>query len=99
MDYPCLPNVCNLDTHLKREGTGRLWPGGDGEGREEEELLYRLRWTTLGYHYDWNTKEYYEDRKSPFPPDLSQLSSFILDAAGFPRYTHRNFCLTVCDTI
>lgn len=22
----------------------------------KDDLLYRLRWVTLGYHYDWNTK-------------------------------------------
>jgi DNA alkylation damage repair protein AlkB len=85
VDYPCLPNVCNLDTHVRREGTGQVWPDGRGGGREED-LLYKLRWTTLGYHYDWNTKQYYEDRKSPFPLHLAQLSTFILRVAGFPGY-------------
>jgi alkylated DNA repair protein alkB family protein 1 len=85
VDYPCLPNVCNLDTHVRREGTGQVWPDGRGGGREED-LLYKLRWTTLGYHYDWNTKQYYEDRKSPFPLHLAQLSTFILRVAGFPGF-------------
>ena len=90
MDYPCLPNVCNLDTHTRREGTGQVWPDGQEEGGDKDDLLYKLRWTTLGYHYDWNTKKYYEDRKSPFPSDLAQLSAFILKAAGFPGYVQHN---------
>ena len=47
--------------------------------------LYRLRWVTLGYHYDWNTKEYYRDRWSPFPAGLGEMATFILKACGFPK--------------
>ena len=90
VDYPCLPNICSLDAHFKREGTGRVWPvqgGGQhwAKGREGD-MLTKLRWVTLGYHYDWTEKEYSEDHKSPFPPDLARLSSFILEVAGFPGY-------------
>ena len=58
VDYPCRPNVCNLDAHVKREGEGQLWPEGDKGTLQlrKEDLLYKLRWVTLGYHYDWNTK-------------------------------------------
>eukprot|EP01104_Vermistella_antarctica_P003697 TRINITY_DN1394_c0_g2_i1.p1 TRINITY_DN1394_c0_g2~~TRINITY_DN1394_c0_g2_i1.p1 ORF type:complete len:234 (+),score=49.63 TRINITY_DN1394_c0_g2_i1:183-884(+) len=30
-------------------------------------LLPQLRWTTLGYHYDWTTREYRHDFRAPFP--------------------------------
>ncbi len=46
--------------------------------------LHRLRWVTLGYHYDWGKKEYSSENKSPFPDDLGALSSFILHCIGFP---------------
>ena len=124
-DYPCKPNICNLDAHMQRDGDGSLWPhnrsdqvyksdicsvescrGGipsvperkrmkisQGNAEKEEALpipkespLYRLRWVTLGYHYNWTTKEYKSDMRSPFPSDLAQLSSLILHHAGFPRY-------------
>ena len=50
MDYPCYPNVCNLDAHMTREGLGQLWsPGHDG-------MMKKLTWVTLGYHYNWSTK-------------------------------------------
>ena len=26
------------------------------KGLSKNSLLYKLRWVTLGYHYDWNTK-------------------------------------------
>ncbi len=48
-------------------------------------LLYRLRWVTLGYHYDWTTKEYSDERKSEFPQDLAQLAQFICSQAGFTK--------------
>ena len=56
---------------------------GDRVGRGSD--LYRLRWVTLGYHYDWNTKEYYKERWSPFPAGLGDMAAFILKASGFPK--------------
>ena len=47
--------------------------------------LYKLRWVTLGYQYDWNTKEYYRDRWSPFPEELAEMATAILKVCGFPR--------------
>ena len=47
--------------------------------------LYRLRWVTLGYHYDWNTKEYYKERWSPFPAGLGEMAAFVLKVSGFPK--------------
>jgi hypothetical protein len=135
MDYPCLPNICNLDAHLQRTGRGALWPDGgqlstepslcrspetkkksraktkitpdddaelshkppepkksrtSGSNLEtaltltKESPLYRLRWVTLGYHYDWTKKEYNSENTSPFPEDLATLSSVILRCVGFP---------------
>lgn len=55
------------------------------EGMNKDSDLYRLRWVTLGYHYDWNTKEYYQDRWSPFPEDLAEMAAFILNVCGFSK--------------
>lgn len=116
VDYPCKPNICNLDAHIVRNREGRLWPeanpsisedsqaSGDKivdseeeraskrvklskekEGLSKDSDLYRLRWVTLGYQYDWNTKEYYRDRWSPFPNDLGEMAVFILSVCGFPK--------------
>ena len=138
VDYPCRPNLCNLDAHMEREGQGCLWPGQDQDpmtmvslelgssssssscepptakrsklamGKAEEtttsttttttttttavrpvskdSALYRLRWVTLGYHYDWNKKAYNSKNRSSFPEDLATLSSFILHCVGFSGY-------------
>lgn len=37
----------------------------------------KLRWVTLGYHYNWNDKTYSETEKSDFPSDLAYLSKYI----------------------
>ena len=112
MDYPCRPNVCNLDAHIQRDGRGCLWPddsllSDDGldscaspepkRSRRTSEPetgtllavakdspLYKLRWVTLGYHYDWGKKEYCSENKSAFPDDLAALCTFILGCVGYP---------------
>ena len=42
----------------------------------------KLRWATLGYHHDWDTKVYSEDNKGEFPADLASLSAGIVKALG-----------------
>lgn len=51
----------------------------------KDSMLYKLRWVTLGYHYNWSDKEYSPDHKSTFPEELGKLSSFVLSAVGFPE--------------
>uniref|UniRef100_A0A914VTG7 Fe2OG dioxygenase domain-containing protein n=1 Tax=Plectus sambesii TaxID=2011161 RepID=A0A914VTG7_9BILA len=75
--YPEAPNVTNLDAHSDQKLT-QIWRGGD---------LNRLRWTTLGYHYDWLLKEYRDESRSPFPSDLDALSRTVAAAAGFDGFT------------
>ena len=121
VDYPCKPNISNLDAHMERCGHGCLWPHEDSPSEQDttctspqpkktrfatctctnnirlssvkeggasvipkNSALYRLRWVTLGYHYDWNTKTYSSVNRSVFPADLAELSSFILHCAGYP---------------
>lgn len=51
------------------------------------ELQYKLRWVTLGYHHNWDTKHYDSHHQSPFPSDLAKLTQFILAAVGFPEFS------------
>lgn len=51
-----------------------------------DSLLQKLRWVTLGYHYDWNTKLYYKQSHSPFPDDLFRLTQCVLRVLGFPLF-------------
>ncbi|KAG7510634.1 nucleic acid dioxygenase ALKBH1 [Solea senegalensis] len=91
--YPQKPNVCNLDMHMSPSETQDIWgkslqglsraPSGKNEPKT---LLERLRWVTLGYHYNWDTKTYSANHYTPFPADLHQLSSQITAACGFPGF-------------
>lgn len=54
---------------------------------EKERLRTALRWCTLGYHHQWDTKVYSEDMKHNFPVDLATLSSYIANVLGFGKYS------------
>ena len=45
-------------------------------------VVDKLRWATLGYHHDWDTKVYSEDDRGEFPSDLAGLSAGIVQALG-----------------
>ncbi|XP_069576884.1 nucleic acid dioxygenase ALKBH1 [Brachyistius frenatus] len=91
--YTQKPNICNLDMHMSPSDTRDIWdksvhglrrpPGGQ---RDPKTLLERLRWVTLGYHYNWDTKTYSADSCSPFPADLHLLSSHVTAVCGFPGF-------------
>ena len=53
-----------------------------------ESFARRLRWSTLGYQYDWTTKTYNFDPASviPFPKDLAEWSSSFAFELGFPDF-------------
>uniref|UniRef100_A0A0B6ZDN0 Fe2OG dioxygenase domain-containing protein n=2 Tax=Arion vulgaris TaxID=1028688 RepID=A0A0B6ZDN0_9EUPU len=53
---------------------------------DKQDPLRKLRWTTLGYHYNWTTKEYSEDSKAPFPPDVNCLSQYLAACLGYVPY-------------
>ncbi|KAK2878951.1 hypothetical protein Q8A67_019742 [Cirrhinus molitorella] len=91
--YPQKPNVCNLDMHMSSVETENIWEKsidvirrkGCGK-REPKTLLEKLRWVTLGYHYDWNSKTYSPDHYTPFPKELHSLSYKVAAACGFPGF-------------
>eukprot|EP00118_Oscarella_pearsei_P015658 m.142697 g.142697 ORF g.142697 m.142697 type:complete len:339 (+) comp38367_c0_seq2:179-1195(+) len=89
-DYPLAPNACNLDVNLEPLDRGCLWEKHvllekKPEGHQVD-FLNKLRWVTLGYHYDWDRKIYHKERVSEFPQDLSALSLFMVEALGFEKY-------------
>ncbi|KAM5243812.1 nucleic acid dioxygenase ALKBH1 isoform 1-T1 [Hipposideros larvatus] len=61
--YSQKPNVCNLDKHMAKEETQDLWEQSKEflrykkvNKRRPRSLLEKLRWVTLGYHYNWDSK-------------------------------------------
>ncbi|KAG5857773.1 hypothetical protein ANANG_G00022930 [Anguilla anguilla] len=92
--YPQKPNVCNLDMHMSASETGHIWEDSTqlmrskvSGKREPKTLLEKLRWVTLGYHYNWDTKTYSAEQHTPFPADLHTLSNHVAAACGFPGFT------------
>ncbi|XP_077319718.1 nucleic acid dioxygenase ALKBH1 [Lithobates pipiens] len=91
--YPRKPNVCNLDLHVSPEQTADLWSISEKQlrnkmtqKRREKTLLEKLRWVTLGFHYNWDTKKYYKETFTPFPADLGELSRCVALACGFSNF-------------
>ena len=56
----------------------------------ENKLIRKIRWITLGYQYNWTTKEYNFDEidaSTVFPTDLAQWTRQAVEALGFgPNY-------------
>ncbi|XP_022694322.1 nucleic acid dioxygenase ALKBH1-like isoform X1 [Varroa jacobsoni] len=83
LDFPERPNVTNLET-LPASVTRRI-----GESRVlnvvlDVELRKKLRWTTLGYHHDWNSKVYDLANYTTFPSDLARCAAvFAEQVAGY----------------
>ncbi|XP_047915643.2 nucleic acid dioxygenase ALKBH1 [Anser cygnoides] len=91
--YTQKPNVCNLDLHMAPEKTVDLWGQSKEQLRrkgsskcEPRSLLEKLRWVTLGYHYNWDTKKYTANHHTPFPSDLAFLSEQVAAACGFQGF-------------
>ncbi|CAF0932234.1 unnamed protein product [Adineta ricciae] len=48
---------------------------GDNSNNEQ---LARIRWATLGYHYDWTNKIYKDDDHTKMPNELAKLCQIIM---------------------
>ena len=44
------------------------------------------RWATLGYHHNWDTKQYSEDSRTEFPVELALLSSEVAMTLGWTKF-------------
>jgi alkylated DNA repair protein alkB family protein 1 len=44
----------------------------------DNQNLARIRWATLGYHYDWTNKIYRKDDYTKMPDELAQLCQIIM---------------------
>lgn len=81
-DYPNGPNRTNNDAFhgidLDLSSPERL--------REYMRSFRMLRWVTLGYHHNWDTKKYSEENNTPFPDELKQLTAFIARVLNFEEF-------------
>ncbi|XP_020284467.1 nucleic acid dioxygenase ALKBH1 [Pseudomyrmex gracilis] len=84
-DYSKEPYKLNIDVHnvLRNETWWNLcFQTSEGS----KALLPKLRWATLGYHHNWNTKLYSEKSKSDMPVELSDLTSVLAETLGFSDF-------------
>ena len=60
------------------------------QSRISSNLIDKLRWSTLGFHHDWDTKVYSDNNVSVFPEELASLSKRILRRVrGFESLDYR----------
>ena len=45
-------------------------------------LLHKLRWVTLGYHYNWTTQEYENGKCTEFPRELAGMMEYVAKHMG-----------------
>uniref|UniRef100_A0A1B6E7X6 Uncharacterized protein n=1 Tax=Clastoptera arizonana TaxID=38151 RepID=A0A1B6E7X6_9HEMI len=55
-NYTSKPNQLNLDTLGVLKSDENWWTSCQSNNIQSSELLHKLRWATLGYHHNWNTK-------------------------------------------
>ena len=48
-----------------------------------EEFLRKLKWSNLGYHFDWTNRRYHKGDASEFPSELKELCINLAKQAGF----------------
>ncbi|KPI92569.1 Alkylated DNA repair protein alkB-like 1 [Papilio xuthus] len=81
--YSRKPNKTNIDIEIILND---WWKECYRKGECDLKLLKKMRWTTLGYHHNWDTKIYSEDNKSVFPEDLGELCDCIAQYLGYEDF-------------
>ncbi|XP_014667700.1 PREDICTED: DNA oxidative demethylase ALKBH1-like isoform X2 [Priapulus caudatus] len=64
----------------------KILPVDTHQNNSSKDLIDRLRWVTLGYHHNWDTKVYSESMRTEFPPNLSRLSKAVATATGHDKF-------------
>ncbi|XP_070160251.1 nucleic acid dioxygenase ALKBH1 [Polyergus mexicanus] len=84
-DYSKEPYKLNIDAHnILTDET--WWEICFQMSERAKILLPKLRWSTLGYHHNWDTKLYSENSKSDMPAELSSLTSILAKTLGFSDF-------------
>lgn len=84
-NFTSKPNRTNLDIFDYLSENEDWWE--TCQSKQDCNLLKKLRWSTLGYHHNWDTKQYTEEAKNEFPEDLSHLTQFIGTVLGYKDYS------------
>uniref|UniRef100_A0AAG5DY69 Fe2OG dioxygenase domain-containing protein n=1 Tax=Anopheles atroparvus TaxID=41427 RepID=A0AAG5DY69_ANOAO len=91
LDYPAQPNTTNLAAkQIASFPHGNFWwekLQSFTEPMQRRKFANTLRWSTLGYQYDWSNKIYTETRKESFPAGLAGLLRFFATVLGYERFS------------
>ena len=58
--------------HEGESDTNSFWKKSI-EAEDDFRSFFRLRWSSIGYHYDWTERRYKQNAKSKFPVELKSL--------------------------
>lgn len=92
-DYPKAPHAVNLNAkYFTKDIIDDWWHSYQktihtDDDKERTRLKSAMRWTTLGYHHDWDSKVYSEEKRHKFPDDLAKLSEYFASVLGFGVYS------------
>ncbi|XP_054262832.1 nucleic acid dioxygenase ALKBH1 [Macrosteles quadrilineatus] len=87
--YTRKPNKLNLDPFDDLQAGENWWEKAHVNCKVDGKLLKKLRWATLGYHHNWDTKVYSDADRGEFPSDLAELSEVIVEAIGEAHHDYR----------
>ncbi|XP_068247071.1 nucleic acid dioxygenase ALKBH1 [Palaemon carinicauda] len=85
-EYPRNPNKTNLESCNIALADSSWWDLATSPEGRKEDLLKKLRWVTLGYHHNWDTKEYSEDMQGVMPQDLKRLCKLVAKVLGYEDF-------------
>lgn len=88
-DYPQSPNHNNLNERLFSKAIIDNWwkeLQNCDDKEEKRRMKISMRWSTLGYHHNWDSKVYSENQKTEFPQDLAKMTNFFAKVLGFQDY-------------
>lgn len=83
-DYSKKPNKSNMDAANLVPDNKDWWEMCQSNNVL---LLNKLRWITLGYHHNWDTKVYSENNRGKFPKDLKDMSAFLARVLGYSNFS------------
>jgi len=93
------PNKTNLDSSFSEEEIDSIWKRSydsfDEHARKprskdistlKSSPVWKLRWSTLGYHHNWDTKVYNTDAKFVIPSELGELCTVLAEAINWSPF-------------
>ncbi|XP_045610886.1 nucleic acid dioxygenase ALKBH1 [Procambarus clarkii] len=86
-EFPCAANKTNLTSHgITLAADTTWWQLAQTIAGKESGIKKKLRWVTLGYHHNWDTKEYSECLKGEMPVSLVKLCGVVSNILGFKDF-------------